>query len=320
LHGVGGEGDEQMRTPQLITVALAAAAIATASACSRAQTQQQTQRAAAEVKGAAARAGEALQDGWLTTRIQAQYFADKQVKARYVDVSTRDRVVTIKGYVDSPAARERALQIARATDGVRQVNDQLLIGQSPSAFAAESQPVATSGTTAAGNGGTRPDDASVTTSIQARYFLDSVVKPRQIDVSTRDGVVTLKGVVGSEDERAQALLLARTTAGVQRVEDDLTVDVSIDRGVAPADDRTAASADSSGITSAATADDALTNAVKSKLARDPGASNLDVSTRNGVVMLQGSVTSAQAKQRALTAARATDGVTQVVDRIQIARR
>jgi len=309
-----------MRTPQLITAALAAAAIAMGSTCSRAQTQQQTQRAATEVKGAAARAGEALQDGWLTTRIQAQYFADKQVKARYVDVSTTDRVVTIKGYVDSPAARERALQIARATDGVRQVNDQLLIGQSPAAFAAESQPVATSGTATAGSGTAPPDDARVTTSIQARYFLDNVVKPRQIDVETREGVVTLKGTVASQDERAQALLLARTTEGVRRVEDDLTVDASLDRAAASVDDRAAAPAGTSGIASPRANDDALANAVRSKLAGDPGASSIDISARDGVVMLQGNVASAQVKQRALTAARATDGVTQVVDRIRVGRR
>ena len=309
-----------MRTPQLITVAFAAAAITTASACSRAQTQQQTQRAASEVKDAAARAGEALQDGWLTTRIQAQYFADKQVKARYVDVSTRDRVVTIKGYVDSPAARERALQIARATDGVRQVNDQLLIGQSPAAFAAESQPVATSGTATAGNGTAHPDDARVTASIQARYFLDSAVKPRQIAVDTHDGVVTLTGTVASEDERAQALLLARTTEGVQRVEDDLTVDASLDRGAASVDDQAAAPAGTSGIASPRADDEALTNAVRSKLAGDPGASSLDISARDGVVMLQGNVASAQVKRRALSAARATDGVTQVVDRIRVGGR
>src|SRR5215216_7147443 len=106
-----------MRTAQLIHVT-AAFALAGAIGCNRAETQEQTQRAAAEVKTgvttAAARAGETLQDGWLTTRIQAQYFADNQVKARYINVKTEDGVVTIKGFVETPAARERALQIARS--------------------------------------------------------------------------------------------------------------------------------------------------------------------------------------------------------------
>jgi len=37
----------------------------------------------------------------------------------------------------------------------------------------------------------------------------------------------LKGSVGSESERQQALLLARATPGVQRVEDYLTVDAGL---------------------------------------------------------------------------------------------
>jgi hypothetical protein len=89
-----------MRRPQLIHV-MAALAMLSAAACNRAETQEQTQRAAAEVKTAAARAGDKLADGWLTTRIQAQYFADDEVKARYIDVNTSDGVVTIKGFVET---------------------------------------------------------------------------------------------------------------------------------------------------------------------------------------------------------------------------
>jgi osmotically-inducible protein OsmY len=44
-----------------------------------------------------------------------------------------------------------------------------------------------------------------------------------------------------------------------------------------------------------------------------------VTAKNGVVLLQGTVTSAAAKQRALTIARGTDGVTQVVDRVQVGK-
>jgi osmotically-inducible protein OsmY len=38
--------------------------------------------------------------------------------------------------------------------------------------------------------------------------------------------VTLRGAVGSDAERTQALALARATTGVERVEDGLTVDAS----------------------------------------------------------------------------------------------
>ena len=62
---------------------------------------------------------------------------------------------------------------------------------------------------------------------QAKYFLDPAIKERNIRVELANGVITLRGQVASENERAQALTLARSTPGVQRVEDYLTVDAAL---------------------------------------------------------------------------------------------
>jgi osmotically-inducible protein OsmY len=61
--------------------------------------------------------------------------------------------------------------------------------------------------------------------------------------------------------------------------------------------------------------------VTSRLASDPqvGRTAIEVTAKNGVVLLQGSLASAGAKQRALSLARSTDGVTQVVDRLHVGR-
>lgn len=305
-----------MRRAQLIRPAVAIA-LAAAIGCNRAETQEQTQRAASEVKTVAARAGETLSDGWLTTRIQAQYFADDQVKGRYLDVSTKDKVVTIKGYVDSPAARERALQIARGTNGVRQVNDELLIGQSPTSLEAPQQPVATTGqqpaTGVPATTGAPVDDAQVTSTIQSKFFLDASVKARPIEVDTRGGVVTLNGTVASQDERAQALLLARDTPGVQRVEDHLTVDAAVD------------SAASAGTTANAPSvrtpadDSTVAGAIKSSFAADRQLQGIDVTVQDGVAQLQGTVASVAVRNRAVETASHADGVTQVIDRLRVGR-
>jgi osmotically-inducible protein OsmY len=63
----------------------------------------------------------------------------------------------------------------------------------------------------------------------------------------------------------------------------------------------------------------LTARVQSQLSSDAqiNRASIEVTAKNGVVLLQGTVASAAAKQRALTLARSTDGVTQVVDRIRI---
>ncbi|MBI3050425.1 MAG: BON domain-containing protein [Acidobacteria bacterium] len=53
---------------------------------------------------------------------------DDLVRARNIDVDTSDGVVTLRGSVESAAERERAVQLARETDGVTSVTDQLTVG------------------------------------------------------------------------------------------------------------------------------------------------------------------------------------------------
>ena len=76
---------------------------------------------------AANEARRALSDGQITAKIKAKMALDDTVKALAVDVDTSGTTVTVTGTVDSPAQRERVLQLARETQGVRQVVDHLRI-------------------------------------------------------------------------------------------------------------------------------------------------------------------------------------------------
>lgn len=214
----------------LATVVLAVAAVA----CDRTEANREAEQAADQVKVAAAEAGDKLADSWLTTKIQAQFFADDDIKSRYINVSSRDGTVTLKGFVASDDARRQVLEITRNTDGVKHIDDQqLLVGRAPkesfdTALTGAGDPgaVATTGATP-GVVFTPVGDDTVTSMVQARFFQDPAIKSRRIDVMAAQGVVTLKGQVASDAERSQALLLAKTTPGVQRVEDSLTVDAAI---------------------------------------------------------------------------------------------
>jgi hyperosmotically inducible protein len=53
--------------------------------------------------------------------------------------------------------------------------------------------------------------------------LDDTIKGSQISVSTADGVVTLTGAVRSAAERTRAVQLARETAGVTSVKNELVI-------------------------------------------------------------------------------------------------
>jgi hyperosmotically inducible protein len=68
------------------------------------------------------------------------------------------------------------------------------------------------------------DDAEISSKIKAKMVLDDYVKARSISVNTKDGTVTLRGVVRSVDEHERALTLARDTVGVTQVVDELRVE------------------------------------------------------------------------------------------------
>jgi hyperosmotically inducible protein len=67
----------------------------------------------------------AIEDGALTSKIKAKMALDDTVKALSLDVDTRAGVVTLTGTVRSEGERQRALALARETEGVTQVVDRL---------------------------------------------------------------------------------------------------------------------------------------------------------------------------------------------------
>lgn len=155
-------------------------------------------------------------------------------------------------------------------------------------------------------------DAGLSAKVKTKLAADSTVKAYQIDVDSRNMVVTLTGSVDHQDEKDQALRLARETKGVRDVVDMINVRTVAGNGDAPEPGRTLGEK----------IDDAgITMAVKSRLLDDPQVKGLriDVDTREGVVYLTGSVSSAAEKERAVQLARNTENVREVVTNLTIGR-
>ena len=71
--------------------------------------------------------GEAITDGWITTKVKAKFADDKLLKDSKIDIETSERVVTLKGTVASEDARKSAVTIAGGTEGVVRVVDQIVV-------------------------------------------------------------------------------------------------------------------------------------------------------------------------------------------------
>jgi osmotically-inducible protein OsmY len=74
---------------------------------------------------AASRVSRTLDEGSLTAKIKAKMVLDDLVKARNINVTTEGTTVTLTGQINSPQERDRALALARETEGVTRVIDKL---------------------------------------------------------------------------------------------------------------------------------------------------------------------------------------------------
>jgi hypothetical protein len=90
------------------------------------------QKVSAEAQKVNAAAKPAAEDLALTAKIKSKLAAAPKVSALDIHVDTHDRVVTLTGTVDSPAAKDLAQSLARHTSGVKAVIDRLVVGTAAS--------------------------------------------------------------------------------------------------------------------------------------------------------------------------------------------
>jgi osmotically-inducible protein OsmY len=75
-----------------------------------------------------AKAGEAITDTFIKTRVKSKFIGEDLLKDSDISVDVNDHVVTLSGTVMSAAGRARAIEEAKKVDGVHQVIDKLTIG------------------------------------------------------------------------------------------------------------------------------------------------------------------------------------------------
>ena len=185
--------------------------------------------------------GCAQTDPGITTAVKGKLAADDVVKSYRIDVDTKDHVVTLNGAVDTPAARERAVQLARNTDGVRDVVDRLTVtpgvtpttgvddkaqGEAKDATRDTDRKVDDAQKKAgetADKVGDAAANAALTSVVKTKFLADTTVSGLNIDVDSNKGVVTLTGNVRSAAEKQRAVKIARETEGVKSVVDRLKV-------------------------------------------------------------------------------------------------
>ena len=139
------------------------------------------------------------------------------------------RVVTLTGKVASQTQRRKAAQLAMLP-GVARVNNQLVVDLEKSTTKTienktkqGAEKAADKTKEAVSKSGEVITDAWITTRVRSKFVGEDLLKDSNIDVDTKDHVVTLTGTVLTAAGRSRAVAQAKDVEGVHRVVDRLTI-------------------------------------------------------------------------------------------------
>ena len=150
--------------------------------------------------------GAAISDTAITAKVKGAFVGDDRLKGSHIKVITTNRVVTLTGTARTDDSRAAAEDLARNTDGVKSVDDQLRVATDGSAHRMVVK---------AGRVGS---DSWITTKVKSEILGDSVSKGFDVHVKTIHGVVELSGTLRNEDAIAHVKDLAEKVEGVKSVD------------------------------------------------------------------------------------------------------
>lgn len=165
-------------------------------------------------------AGQVLDDATITASVKAKLLEDDRTDGFDINVDTVNGRVTLRGGADTAADKAAAGEIARGTEGVVSVDNQITVAapDTPARDAANQATASGQVRQAASETGEVVNDAWITSKVKAQLLADGTVSGLEISVETTDGTVRLTGDAPSAEARAQAVRIAETTEGVVRVD------------------------------------------------------------------------------------------------------
>jgi osmotically-inducible protein OsmY len=146
-------------------------------------------------------------DAWVTMKVRGVLAFHKNVSASETDVRTDAGVVTLSGTVDSEAQRLLTADYAGDVDGVVTVRNHLVVIPPQAARSL----------------GRKVDDSSITAQVKTALLFHKSTHALATKVTTRDGVVTLRGEAGNGAERDLVTRLAGDIEGVKLVNNCMTL-------------------------------------------------------------------------------------------------
>ncbi len=249
---------------------------------------------------------QAPSDTWSKASLTTTYALNPHLNPFSINVDVQNGAATLSGTVDSEVDRDLAEELALGVDGIRQVVNRLQVAPQASADM-EQQKLGQQQ-----RGFLRKvEDANISAKVKSQLLWNDSTSGLDIDVDTKNGIVSLSGSVTSGAEADLAEQIARNTTDVLGVDNRLQIDPD-KAGLAERVSREGRAVQQQ------VGDAWISAKVKSALLynRNVHGNAINVDTRNGVVTLKGIVNSRFEKEQALSVARTIQGVRQVKDQLK----
>lgn len=228
------------------------------------------------------------------TQIWTTYALSPYLRASDLKVSVHGGKATLTGTVEEGTSKDLAKQIALGVSGISEVDNQIMVQSDYVPVPAAERSY-----------GDVIDDATITAAVKSKLLWSRHTDGLTADVDTKRGRVTLQGTADSPSERNLATRLAMNTRGVMSVDNQLAVK----HGPTIKENAKAAGKEVRKDVS----DSWITTKVKSTYlySSNVDGSDINVSTKSGIVTLSGKVDSGAERALAIEFARNVRGVKNV---------
>jgi osmotically-inducible protein OsmY len=169
------------------------------------------------------------EDSVITSDVRSKITEDERLRGLILNVKTDTGIVTVSGTAHSQEQVDRAIELARNTPGVVSVNSLMKIDAASTSdvltpTAQDRKTIVEKGQKELDEAADISGDARIENEVKSKFAADDMIKSRNIRITSRDGLVTLKGSVLSTDEQDQAVRLANSVSGVREVKNELIID------------------------------------------------------------------------------------------------
>ncbi|MEQ8693366.1 MAG: BON domain-containing protein [Pseudomonadales bacterium] len=176
------------------------------------------QEAKAEVKQTSAAVAESSKNAWVHGKLETTLLLNRHLNNFKIDSRVVDRTAYLSGAVSSDIDKDLAEEIALSIDGIDQVENGLVVVKDSDKTAHTDKASDKDRSWVQ-----RMEDLTTSATIKSKLLANSNTSGMDIDVDTRNGVVTLKGEVTSAEESSLAEYVAQNTDGVASVVNRLGV-------------------------------------------------------------------------------------------------